>query len=551
MRKGTDDTMSIYRKFEKSKRTFDLSATSIDEASEWLVESLEAAGVDRSDSLRSRLLFEEALINMAEYYDEGQEVVAHLEKRWGRFQLRLVTKGNRFNPLRPEAESDAGQGDWTTSLFAVIDMRIQYSYSTGANVLRMSLPRPSWNPVLKIILAIAVSVIVGLVGNLLIPSAVKESISIAVLDPIADMWIRLLQAISGPIIFLTALMATFDTKRIADFGGSRLRTVARYFGISLLVTIFALICAAPFFTSEIAATEADERLVSTALDTILQIVPSNLVEPFSAANTPQLLLIAIVTGYLLASLESQMGELMVIIQKLNMLGLTVAKQACALVPFFVGVLLCLRIWTGDTAQLGAIWLPLVMAVLISGLTCLVVMLVTSIRQRVSPLLLARKLRGPFWEALKRGTLDFSAVDDLADTCKRLLGVDGKFGRAVLPQGLFLYMPTSAVGICVFVLFAARVQQLPVDQAWLISVVALSVVLAVATPPITGANLLSFVMAFSYLGISNDAFLAVMVFDIVFGVVCIAFDQIMLQIETINQAERMGFLDEEVLRAPLA
>ena len=111
-------------------------------------------------------------------------------------------------------------------------------------------------------------------------------------------------------------------------------------------------------------------------------------------------------------------------------------------------------------------------------------------------------------------------------------------------------PTSAIGICVFVLFAARAQQVPVDQLWLISATMLSVVLAVATPPMTGANLLSFVMAFAYLGISSDAFLDVMVFDIIFGVLCIAFDQAMLQIETINQAKRMGFLDEEVLRAPL-
>ena len=43
----------------------------------------------------------------------------------------------------------------------------------------------------------------------------------------------------------------------------------------------------------------------------------------------------------------------------------------------------------------------------------------------------------------------------------------------------------------------------------------------------------------------------MVFDIVFGVLCIAFDQAMLQIETISQAERMSFLNIETLRAPIS
>ena len=181
----------------------------------------------------------------------------------------------------------------------------------------------------------------------------------------------------------------------------------------------------------------------------------------------------------------------------------------------------------------------------------IVVMVTAARFHMSPLLLIRKLKPNFVEALKRGTLDFSAIDDLAGSCDRMLGIDKEFARAVLPQGLFLYMPTGGIGICVFALYAAQIQQIPIDALWVVAATALSVILAVATPPITGANLLSFVMAFSFLGISNDAFLEVMVFDIVYGVLCIAFDQLMLQVETINQAERMGFLDEDKLRAPAA
>jgi len=86
--------------------------------------------------------------------------------------------------------------------------------------------------------------------------------------------------------------------------------------------------------------------------------------------------------------------------------------------------------------------------------------------------------------------------------------------------------------------------------WLLSAAVLSVVLAVATPPLTGANLLSFIVAFTYLGIQDGAMLDVMVFNIVFGVLCMALDQAMLQLETIRQAKHMGFLDESVLHAPL-
>jgi len=535
-------------KFKKRSQAFDLSATGIDRISEWLDECLVEGSAGKHDRIHMRLLFEEALLNMAEHYGEGKGGTAHLEKKYGRFRLRIVTGGERFNPLKPNAEE---RDEWSVSLFSVIDMHVQYSYSMGTNVLRMSLPRKTWNPVLKICIALVVGSLIGALGNIIIPDPAQEAFCSAVLTPISDMWVRLLQAISGPIIFLTALTATLGTKRLVDFGGSRLATLLRYFGISAVVVVFALLCCQPFFCQNYTALEVNGQVLSKTLDGILKIVPGNLVEPFSTANTPQLLLIAIVTGYLLAMIEAQVAELKVIIQQLNNLGLTVASFACSLVPFFVGLLLCLRIWSHDSKLLTGIWIPLVLSIAISAVALLAVILAASVRFHVSPLLLVRKLWGPFWKALKRGTIDFSSIDNLASFCERQLGIDGEFARASLPLGLFLYMPTSGVGICVFVLFAAQMQQLPVDIVWLVSAAAVSVILAVATPPVTGANLLSFVMAFQYLGINNDAFLDVMVFDLVFGVLCVAFDQAMLQIETIVQADRMGFLDEKVLHAPLA
>ena len=540
--------MQPHMRFKKRSYAFDLSGLGIDGASDWLVENLEEAGVEKPDRLRMRLLLEEALLNFAGHFGAEKTGKAYLERRQGRYRLRLVVSGDRFNPLTAEDEDDLN--NLTESLFSVLHMQVQYAYSMGANVLRMSLPKQTWNPVLKIVIAILVGSCIGIVSNIFIPDNLTLAFSDAVLQPISDMWSRLLQAVAGPVIFLTALTASFGTKRIADFGGSRVMTLVRYFSISAIVVVFTMVCSLAIFPLDIAATEANRRLLTTLLDGVLQVVPGNLVEPFSQANTPQLLLIAIVTGYLLAAVEPQVNELNTIIQQLNTLGMTVAKTASWLVPFFVGLILCLKMWTNEVTMLGSIWLPLVLSAAVSAVVLMVALLVSSARSHVNPLVLARKLKDPFVDALKRGTLDYSTVGDLVDSCKKLLGIKGDYARAALPLGLFLYMPTSGVGICVFVVFAAQMQGLSIDQLWILTAVVLSVIMAVATPPMTGANLLSFVAVFSYLGISSDVILDVMVFDIIFGVLCIAFDQAMLQIETIYQAKKMGFLNVEVLRAPL-
>ena len=170
-------------RFDNRSYSFDLSATSIDKVSEWLDSNLQEAGADKSDRLRMRLLVEEALLNMADHFGEDHKGTAKLERRQGRHRLRLIVEGSRFNPLKPATENN--DEDWSMSLFSVIDMNVQYAYSMGANVLRLSMPRPSRNPVLKIVNAILIGTTIGILGNLLIPNAFQEAFTDMVLYPIS------------------------------------------------------------------------------------------------------------------------------------------------------------------------------------------------------------------------------------------------------------------------------------------------------------------------------------------------------------------------------
>ena len=531
--------------FKTKSHSFDLTPTSIDEASEWLCENLAVLGFERRDSTRTRLLFEDALLNFSSKFGNEQTATAFLERKRRHYQLRLVVEGVRFNPTK----GDDNQNELNISLFSVIDAHTQYSYTMGANVVRIPLPHKPMNPVLRIALAIAAGATLGALGDLLIPNDILESTANAILHPIADTWVRLLQAISGPVIFFTALSATMETKRISDFGGSRLNTIIRYFVLSALAVAFTMLCLSPLVFGAVDIIADSSKSAADLLSDILSLVPGNLFEPFHTANTPQLLIIAIVAGYALASMGAQGAELKLFVQQANLLGLTVARGMCGLVPYFVGLLLCLRIWSHSTDLLRLTWIPLALSVGISVAFSAIMVVSISIRLHTNPLVLLRKLRGPFLAAIRSGILDYSTVSDLVDSCKKLLGVDREFSLAVLPQGLVLYMPTSAIGICAFTLFTAHAQGMTLDYIWLLSATALAVVLAVATPPVNGANLLAFVVAFSYLGISSDTFLDVMVFDLIFGVFCIAFDQALLQLETVLQARKMGFLNEEALHTP--
>ena len=125
--------------------------------------------------------------------------------------------------------------------------RARMATKGGRNVLRLPLPCASMNPVARIALAIAMGALLGFAGRSLIAAEARQVVSSALLTPLFGMWNRMLNAISGPIIFLTVVTTMLNTHSIDERGGSSLRVIVRYFLISIAVVATSLVCTAPFF----------------------------------------------------------------------------------------------------------------------------------------------------------------------------------------------------------------------------------------------------------------------------------------------------------------
>ncbi|MBO7674979.1 MAG: cation:dicarboxylase symporter family transporter [Atopobiaceae bacterium] len=527
--------------------TFSLRAQDIDRFSDWLDDAQMRLQIERQNRTRVRLFMEDILLRMYGSLGTDVQITAACEVRFGRPRIRLEFKGTPFNPL---GDLDAEMGGWDTSLCTAIGLAPQYAYDAGNNVIRMNLPHNSMNPVARIAIAILIGAAIGFLGNVLIDSVIRNPVVNVLLVPTYNMWSRLLNAISGPIIFLTVITTMLNTQRITERGGNSFFVIARYFLISILVVAVALLCVRPFFYLDRNAIVINNELFIGMLDDLLGVVPSNMFDPFSQSNTSQLLFIALSMGLLLVRLGSRVETLRQIVREANVVGLAVARGVSWLVPIFSGMFLCLEIWQERTHGPMELWLPLVVSLVTSLVCMLVSLLLVSRVLKVSPLLLAKKIWEPFFIALKTGSLD----DSLSKTqfsCTNLLGIESDYVKAGLPQGLVLYMPISAVGTIIFTLFVAHTNGVQGNTLWYVSAILMAVVVFVATPPVPGANLLAYVVLFTTLGIPDDALLDAMIFDIIFGIFAGAANQTMLQLEMLNQANRFGLLDKTTLRSTMA
>ena len=112
------------------------------------------------------------------------------------------------------------------------------------------------------------------------------------------------------------------------------------------------------------------------------------------------------------------------------------------------------------------------------------------------------------------------------------------------------MPISILGTLVFFVWIASLYQVQVTWVWYAIAALFAAILMEAAPPVPGVSLLVFMVIFKMLNVPEDALIPAMVFDILFGIVSAAANQMLLQVEMVNQATRMGLLNRDILTTPL-
>ena len=357
--------------------------------------------------------------------------------------------------------------DLCSSLLTSVGLSPQYSFSGHRNTLRIALPTPGINPVLKIVLTILGGILIGLVGTNMISGESMEKAVNLVMNPIYDVWIRILNIMSGPVIFFMVITTMLDAAKISQRGGNSRFIVVRYFLLSFIMVMVALIVALWFYPITSVKDNISGDVATNILDQILQIIPRDFFTPFVESNTPQLLVMAFVLGSALNTIGSQVRNLSRIVRQINMVGLKLAEWISKLVPYFAAVLVGLEIWQKRTRTLTGMWGSLLIALAVSAVCIMFGLIIVSRRKDVEIRKLILKLKDPFLLAVRTGSLD-AAFGQTEKSCVKDLGISKEFTTLSLPNGLVLYMPVSAIGTIVFMVFTRGFMRMvrTVSEGWM-------------------------------------------------------------------------------------
>ena len=475
-----------------------LSAVVIDDFSEQLFDLLQQQEVDIKEALRLRLAAEETLLYWMSELGECP-CSMKLESRFGRKQLILSAEGNRADPADAEEDPDLAFG--TRTLMNTLGVTFSFSYQKGINSITYALPRKKkLGDIQKLLLAIVAALSSGFLLNRA-PDSVSGFFSEVLLAPLFDTYMGVLSAMAGPMMFLTVLLGIVSIGDTATLSHIGKKLIGMFFGIQFFLIILAVIAGTVFFGLHVNLGGDMKALSLQIITLILDIIPSNLFQPFIEGNSLQIVFIAGVCGFCVLLLKKQMRFVTEFAEDINCLVNYIMKFIGGLAPVFIFICILDMTLSGMLKEI------------LNAKDFMIFFFVLYVLYFAGMLLaFCMKMHLNFGQAVKRlmdcfvlavTTASSTASFGIAmESCNKL-GIQSKISSFGLPLGIVLFAPVHALGFAAMGEFMLGLSGITPTLAAMVALVILSVLLAVAAPPVSGGILACFTILFVQLGIPAE------------------------------------------------
>ena len=534
------------RRTESFETKYELNNASIDKVSLRVQKFLSSLKEEKSSIQRARLSVEEVLLRWADHFPAHTIFRLEMGKHWNRPYIILKLPGEECDPM-------SGRGDepslWTADLISVLGLTPVYKYINGCNVVQFPVKKPQQNPGITLLLYTLIGAFLGIAFDMAFPIDLQLLITNTVLTPLQDAFIRMLNAVSAPVMFLSVLTAVCGVGSTAVSGRIGKHLVTRFLFYSTMLTIVTMFLSQPFFRVPGGEAALTQREVSGVLDFFLDVIPGDILSPFIQGDFTQLIIVALILGnaFLIAGPKAQ--ALSSLVDEAYTVGLLVAEWIGDLSPGFVALLIILGIQKDTIHMLLGIWKPILLVSLFAMLALFLKMLRASLLFRVPVRTLCLKMKESFILSLRTFSIEtpYSASQEC---CEKKLGISSQLTSYSLPIGLICFMPVSTFASTILTLYAAECYDVPVSFVWMIMALFLAVTLGAAGPPTAGIGILTYTVMFSKLGIPTQALTLVLAGDILMGFVIYPVNQALLQLELVFEADKLDVLNHKILRKPV-
>ena len=515
-----------------------LTNKTIDLLSTLCVEALTEAGADRKDIIRIRLSLEEILEVWKRELGTA-EVFFRTGKKFGRQYIEFGVEGRQLDVMKEEEELFL-----CSRLLAQAGLNLVYTYQNGVNRLSINPPgKKQRGQILQLLLAILCAVVLGVLVRGL-TDAYSGRIKM-VTEPLFQMILGLLRAISSPLIFLSVCWGIISIGDLSAVGRIGKKVTFRLVTSTFLISIATALIICWFFPLTQGGAGNFSGGAADIYQMLLDIVPSDIVSPFLDGNALQIIFLGICTGIALLVLGDRVSDVQNIIVQANEVVQFFMSLIGKLVPLFVFLSIFCVLQSDFGIGFAGIVKVFIIAVPGCAFAVAVYLLMLKVRFRVGMAALIRKLLPTYLIGLSTASSAAAFATNL-ETCEKELGIPRKVVNFAIPLGQVIYKPGGVIGFLTVSLCMAQCYEVDITPVWLVTAVLIVGLLAMAAPPIPGGALTCYTVMFAQLGIPGEAIAMAVAINSVLDFIMTAANLTCLQAEAVFAADRLNMLEKETL-----
>lgn len=471
--------------------------------------------------MMASLLAEECIVKLSQAAAEGADINITIRHFLRNNYINIVSKGSEIDlakVLSGADTSDIGDEYGIETADAVRNMvlrsyarDISYRHFSDINVIRIKVQRGENMGLMDVLIAIVLAVISGVVLRLCLPEGMGMKLSDNLFAPVYTAFLNAIKMVMAPLVFFSIANSLGDFSNLRDMGRSGLKVFMYY----TITTVFAIIIGwgySHFFKGgvsledlNIAVSEDFNNVAEinvSIVDTLVNLVPSNIIGTFANSDMMQVIVLAIIIGIAMGKIGKYSQKMQELIGMFDALFGRITAIIISFLPFAVYASFTSLILTMNTKTAGAVssWIGVTLLCVFSML-CVYLLMLFFIG-RINPLQFLRKYY--YTAVTAMSTCSSNATMPVAMKCCKNMGISPAIYKFSIPLGSTINMDGTSIYLVVSTLFLAVLSgiTIPVEAYFSLGITIL--LLSMAAPAVPGAAIACLSTLLAVVGVPNES-----------------------------------------------
>lgn len=503
--------------------TFENDRTKIPQVLDFIKNTLYEKKMTRKNSVAPLLTAEEILENICKAADKNSLIRVSVVGRLSNVTIKYSAVGGEFTLedvqqvllFDKTSSLDSDKKDAMNTLMEkLFGSNLSIKCDHGKIHVRQDVRKSAYSGLIATLASLILGIITGLILQNMVSFEAASFISENIFSPIYSVLMNALKMIVAPLVFFSIASSIAEFSDIRALGRIAGKVVTMYIITSILAIGVGLLTYQIFPIGNPALAEAVDANAAAAtiakgesaaisiIDTLVEIVPTDIVTPFQKSDMLQIIFMAVCLGLAAASLSKTAPVVKDLAGGLNKAFSKITGVIVSFMPLMVFCSMAKMMLNMNlTSFMDVItWLPVVY---IGDVFMIIVyMILLLVFAQLNPI----KFLGKYYPAMISAFILSSSNASLPTSIKQCkkLGISEKIYSFSLPLGAAINMDGNCITLIISALFFAKIYQLPMTGAMLLQLFIAIIVLSVGAPGVPGGNLVCLTLLIPQIGVPAEA-----------------------------------------------